>query len=401
VMLLAMGASGAAAAARVQAPAPTVVVPGERAADTAVSAGTFGEQVVELVNAARWDNGQLPPLKGETLLHAAAQGHSDNMAGRDFFAHCDLDTKTSPGERMTAAGYSGWNYAGENIAAGYSTPVDVMNGWMNSSGHRANILSLNYREIGVGYTYQGSDQANVRYDSNGDCNADGTYTYAFYRYWTQNFGRRGAVYPVIINREAVETDSRSVALYVYGQGWATEMRFRNEGGSWSAWRPYAPDAAWTLSSGNGLKTVQAEIRDGGGSVRGASDTILLDEVIVEPVLTVTPAALTFLADTADPRPSQQAVTIGNAGQVTMTWQLTAQPAVGWLGTLPATGSLGGGTAVDVPVPIEPPGLSSGTYTTTLTVDAGSAQNSPQQVAVTLIVADLQTIYLPLLRTINQ
>ncbi len=128
----------------------------------------FEELVVELVNEERWINGALPPLKHNSLLDISAETHSHDMADRNFFAHCDLDTKTLPWDRMTAAGYQ-WNSAGENIAAGYGTPQDVMTGWMNSSGHRANILSTSFREIGVGYYYDSADSSGVRTDSNSDC----------------------------------------------------------------------------------------------------------------------------------------------------------------------------------------------------------------------------------------
>ncbi len=236
------------------------------------AAGDYAHQVVELVNQERWDNGGLSPLKRNDLLDQAAHSHSNNMAERDFFSHCDLDTKTSPFDRMQAAGYSYYS-AGENIAAGYGTPAEVMNGWMNSSGHRQNILSASYREIGVGYVYQPTDQKNIRGDSNGDCAADYADKGPYYRYWTQTFGRSG-VYPLVIDRENDETASTDVDLYVYGQDFATQMRFRNEEGAWSAWEPYAKDAFWTLSPGAGVKTVSVEISDG-SNVRMATDTILL------------------------------------------------------------------------------------------------------------------------------
>jgi hypothetical protein len=196
------------------------------------------------------------------------------MAVRNFFAHCDLDTKTQPWDRMTAAGYTNWSYAAENIAAGYSTPEQVMAGWMQSSGHRANILSTSLREIGVGYYLQSPDQANVRLDA-GNCTAGqtaGPYT----RYWTQDFGTRSSVYPVVIEREAYETATRDVDLYVYGSGWASEMRFQNESGPWSAWEAYHTTKLWTLSPGNGIKTVHLELRSG-STVRSAEDTIVLAE----------------------------------------------------------------------------------------------------------------------------
>ncbi len=232
----------------------------------------YAQQVVELVNQERWNNGGLPPLKRNALLDQSAHTHSSNMAERDFFSHCDLDTKTSPFDRIGAAGYSYWA-AAENIAAGYGSPAEVMDGWMSSSGHRRNILSTNYREIGIGYVYQQTDQRNIRGDSNGDCSADYADRGPYYRYWTQNFGG-SSDYPLVIDRENDETASLDVDLYVYGEGFAKEMRFRNEDGAWSAWEPYTSDAFWTLSEGAGVKTVSSQVRNG-PTVYTATDTILL------------------------------------------------------------------------------------------------------------------------------
>ncbi len=248
--------------------------PSEAGARASAKAGpSVEQQVVELVNQERWDNGQLPPLKQAAELHACAGDHSSNMALRDFFAHCDPDTGTLPWDRMTAAGYY-WSWAGENIAAGYSSPTAVMAGWMASSGHRANILSTSFREIGVGYAYQSGDLSNVREDANGDCVADTFNKGPYYSYWTQTFGTRSSVYPVVIDREAYETATAGVDLYVYGEGWADDMRFSNDGVAWSSWEPYNPNRAWNLAPGNGLKTVYAQIRRG-ATVLSASDTILL------------------------------------------------------------------------------------------------------------------------------
>jgi hypothetical protein len=207
------------------------------------------------------------------------------MALRNFFAHCDVDTGDSPWDRMNAAGYTGFGPAGENIAAGYGSPESAMSAWMNSSGHRSNILSSSFREIGVGYYYQSGDQGNIRMDVGG-CTAGSPSYGPYYHYWTQNFGKRSSVYPVVINREAYETTSRSVMVYMYGSGWAEEMRFCNANGTWSAWESYNADVPWTLSSGNGLKTVLAEIRSG-SSVISATDSIYLNEAV-----TYRPSALT-------------------------------------------------------------------------------------------------------------
>jgi uncharacterized protein YkwD len=94
------------------------------------------------------------------------QAHSQDMATNNYFEHTSLDGR-SPFQRMTDAGYR-YSTAAENIGAGYSTPAAVVEGWMNSSGHRANILNCSLRQIGVGCA---------------------TSTSSKYRtYWTQAFG---------------------------------------------------------------------------------------------------------------------------------------------------------------------------------------------------------------------
>ncbi|MCB1051184.1 MAG: hypothetical protein KDC71_11350 [Acidobacteria bacterium] len=235
---------------------------------------SFEEQVIELVNQERLNNGGLAPLKAVSELMNSSETHSQNMALRDFFAHCDLDTGLSPFQRMTNAGYN-WNSAGENIAAGQASPASVMTSWMNSSGHRANILSTSYRELGVGYYNQSGDLGNIRQDQNGDCTADLFNTGPYTRYWTQNFGRRSNVYPIIINREAYETDALMVDLYIYGSGFATEMRLRNDGESFGAWEPYNTQRTWNLRPQDGIRQVFVEIRNASNTVIANSDTILL------------------------------------------------------------------------------------------------------------------------------
>jgi uncharacterized protein YkwD len=256
-------------------PPPIAVTPGEISIRATQSSTSYEQQVVEIVNQKRWDNGNLPPLKQVTELHDSSETHSTNMAQRDFFAHCDLDPPhTLPWDRMTAAGYTWW-YAGENIAAGQTTPSAVMTTWMNSSGHRSNILSTTFREIGVGYVEQSSDTGNVRNDLNGDCAVDSSNNGPYEHYWTQNFGTRNGVFPVVIDREAYETTTREVDLYVYGEGWASEMRFSNDGSTWSTWQTFVPDTTWTLSAGNGTKTVYAQVRSGSTTLSPNTDQIEL------------------------------------------------------------------------------------------------------------------------------
>ena len=81
----------------------------------------------------------LHPLAWDNALGAAAWDHSTDMAQQDYFSHTSLDGRQF-NQRIAAAGYP-YSTGGENIACGYSTPQAVMNGWMNSSGHRANILN--------------------------------------------------------------------------------------------------------------------------------------------------------------------------------------------------------------------------------------------------------------------
>jgi uncharacterized protein YkwD len=114
----------------------------------------------------------LPPVVANTKLNTAAQKHSRDMANNDFFSHTGSDG-SSPFTRMKREGYY-YTYAMENIAAGYPTVSQVVTGWMNSPGHRANILSKYLKEIGVGYVNLSTDGGSVSY----------------YRYWTLDGGRR-------------------------------------------------------------------------------------------------------------------------------------------------------------------------------------------------------------------
>ena len=89
----------------------------------------------------------LPELKPNPKLFAAARKHSENMARQEKLAH-ELDGK-KPSERVKEAGYPG-GFVGENVAYGATTAEEVVSGWMESEGHRANILNKNFTEIGVG-----------------------------------------------------------------------------------------------------------------------------------------------------------------------------------------------------------------------------------------------------------
>jgi uncharacterized protein YkwD len=117
---------------------PTTVVP--------TPAPTPADQVVALVNAARADAG-CGALVVDERLALAAQLHSDDMAANDYFSHVSLDGRTFV-DRVRAAGYP--EPGGENIAQGQRGPAEVHDAWMNSEGHRANILNCSFTAIGVG-----------------------------------------------------------------------------------------------------------------------------------------------------------------------------------------------------------------------------------------------------------
>ncbi|OAB46819.1 CAP domain-containing protein [Paenibacillus antarcticus] len=105
-------------------------------------------QVVALVNQERSKAG-LKPLTSDTKLANMALDKAKDMNNNNYFAH-NSPTYGSPFDMMKQYGIT-YSYAGENIAKGQKTPADVMTAWMNSEGHRANILNANYTIIGVGY----------------------------------------------------------------------------------------------------------------------------------------------------------------------------------------------------------------------------------------------------------
>lgn len=120
-------------------------------------------EVITLTNAERAAAG-LPPLSPDPLLTNAAQAHSADMVARAFYAHTSPDG-SEPWHRAAAAG-STRRSIGENIACGQRSADEVVRGWMNSPGHRANILKPGFTHIGIGFAGGG---------------AAGTY-------WTQLFG---------------------------------------------------------------------------------------------------------------------------------------------------------------------------------------------------------------------
>jgi uncharacterized YkwD family protein len=128
---------------------------------------TFADEVFALVNEERIQAGLLPLSRLEILFEVAEIKALD-MRDNNYFDHVS-PTYGTPGQMLTQYGVE-WTAYGENIAAGQRTPAAVMEAWMNSPGHRANILSPKFTHLGVGYAPGTSDS---RYRS----------------YWVQEFVR--------------------------------------------------------------------------------------------------------------------------------------------------------------------------------------------------------------------
>lgn len=137
-----------------EAPKPTTseaAPPPSTKAAARVAASTT-EQVISLVNDQRAQAG-CKPLTEESHLTTAAQDYSDDMSARNFFAHTNPEGVTFD-QRIKVAGYS--KPGAENIAKGQTFAAQVMDAWMNSEGHRANILNCSLAKIGVGFTKAGN-----------------------------------------------------------------------------------------------------------------------------------------------------------------------------------------------------------------------------------------------------
>ncbi|NLK71452.1 MAG: SafA/ExsA family spore coat assembly protein [Clostridiales bacterium] len=144
---------------------PDLIYPGMKIAIPAQAPGrAFEQEVIRLVNEERAKAG-LKPLTENWELSRVARFKSEDMATKKYFSHTS-PTYGSPFTMMKNFGIR-YSYAGENIAYGQKSAAEVMKGWMNSPGHRQNILNSNYTQIGVGYVQ----------------NSNGT------PYWTQMFIR--------------------------------------------------------------------------------------------------------------------------------------------------------------------------------------------------------------------
>lgn len=134
---------------------PNLIYPGQILNIPQVSDAVlnYENEVIRLVNEIRTENG-LKPLTANWELSRIARYKSEDMSGNRYFSHTS-PTYGTPFQMIRAFGLS-YRSAGENIAYGQRTPAAVVDAWMNSSGHRANILNASYTQIGVGYCASGN-----------------------------------------------------------------------------------------------------------------------------------------------------------------------------------------------------------------------------------------------------
>ena len=133
----------------------------------------FENEVLKLTNIERKKRG-LSPLKMNKMLSYSARYHAKDMAEENYFEHDSFDRKKN-GKLVKSCGtfdrieaFISFSYLAENISAGQHTPESVLNAWMNSPGHKKNILNKNFTEIGIAYYYSDDSEYN--------------------HYWVQNFG---------------------------------------------------------------------------------------------------------------------------------------------------------------------------------------------------------------------
>ena len=134
---------------------PALIYPGQVLTIPALGTETldYEQEVIRLVNIERAKYG-LSALTEDWELSRVARYKSQDMKDKRYFSHTS-PTYGSPFDMMRSFGLS-YRTAGENIAMGQRTPQQVVNAWMNSSGHRANILNSSYKKIGVGYVASGN-----------------------------------------------------------------------------------------------------------------------------------------------------------------------------------------------------------------------------------------------------
>ncbi len=206
------------------------------------------EQVVYLTNLERRKEGMVPLQMADGLMKGA-QNHAEDMSAQGYFSHKGKDG-SSFSQRCQAAGYRG-SPRGENIAMGAAKADQIVEMWMDSPGHRANILNPDITEIGIGFAARGA-------------------------YAVMCLGVSENPLPVVIENESVRSGSPKVLVYLGGRNWARQMRFSTDGRSFGPWQPHASFAQVDLPPQRGVQALIVEFEGPRGSRRAGGDSIYLD-----------------------------------------------------------------------------------------------------------------------------
>ncbi len=221
-------------------------------------------KVIHLTNLKRREHG-LPPLRWNQELQNAARWFGTDVTSRpDPYCGHEDTLNRSPGDRFSHFGYRNIHAWGENVVCGLTRPESAINGWMNSAGHRQNLLHPLYREIGVGYIQNPATNRG---------------------FISQEFSYDPSYAPVIIENEAISVASTAVNLYIYdpaggngleAMGPAVEMMIANHADfAGAVWEPYQAEKQWTLLDGEGWRSVYVKVRDAYGRISTVSDSVYL------------------------------------------------------------------------------------------------------------------------------
>jgi len=236
-------------------------------------------QLIHLINLERRAAG-LGPLRWNHELTDSARGFAQDVITDQPIGYCGhIDSQgRAPGERIRAAGFVRMGAWAENAVCGYTTPEAAVRAWMGSDAHRRNLLDSRFREVAAGYALSPANRGYIVVDLAVDPH------YA----------------PVIIDNEAPATTTREVNLYLYdhvigpgftGLGPAIEMMIAGEPDFAGAlWQPFATETTWTLSEGDGWKSVYVKTRDALGRTAIAFDSIYLGETLPREELDLTGAS---------------------------------------------------------------------------------------------------------------
>ena len=232
-------------------------------------------QTLYLINLQRRQAG-LAPLAWNAEMSEAARWFARDAVetlGPGYCGHSDSLGRNS-GQRIHDAGYIGYGATAENAMCGYLPPDRTVQGWLNSSVHRTNMLNPDLREAGMGYYRNSAGSGYVVLDLALDRD------YA----------------PVVIDDEALSTADRTVRLYIYdqdtGDGWAgvgptLDMMISNSPDFAGAqWESYVTEKDWTLDGGEGWRTVYVKSRDRLGQVTVVHDSIYLGSTVPDDALSL-------------------------------------------------------------------------------------------------------------------